>query len=243
VTITAGKIAPEDLFSRHLDDAVEVAKKYISKFSLVGSRSYKEDIIAEASKGLWQACTRFSPDKQVLHSSQNFWSLLFSNELPPDYDPYATFWTYAKSRVHGSIRDYLRKEKITTRQYDESDKSLILEDRVVSIDGVMPRGFDESSGSLAASRDRYSDYFRSSDTADKLLQDDLAAERLQEFVSSAQLSDLEAKVVMMAYRPPGMDVEEIASDMQKPPTVIRKTLKVALLRIVETNLHPATVSG
>lgn len=224
----------ELLFERHYADTLLIAESYVHKFKLVGSLSYRDDIISEGLKGLWQASQRFDPKKQLLNAKNTAWNVIFSCEAPLETNPYDTFWDYAKLRIHGSIRDYLRKERLTVRQYgDGAEKSLILEDRFVSLDKIIPQGDSYPS---YRNRDSYGDYFRSSDTADKHLQEEIATERVVALLETAHLSDTEFSVVKMMYAPPGMDVEDVALSMKQSQPWVRKTVKLALLKIVQANL-------
>src|SRR5665213_2754435 len=126
---------PAQLFEKHQQDAIKVADGLVYKFHSVGALPYRLDIRNEALTGLWQACTRFDPTKQTLKSDLSFWGVLFAGKEPKIPAPYDYFWGWARMRVDGSCRDFLRKEGVITRIDEDSQKgTMVLSDRLVSLD-------------------------------------------------------------------------------------------------------------
>jgi RNA polymerase sigma factor (sigma-70 family) len=82
---------PNLLFSKHERAAADAARLLVAHFSRSGALAYREDCIAEAKKGLWQACLRYDPNKND------------------------NFWGYAKRRVRGAVYDYMRTERIIVK--------------------------------------------------------------------------------------------------------------------------------
>lgn len=236
------KVSPEELFLRHQDATADIAKSLTWKFSSVGSKPFSEDIESEAKKGLWEACQRFKPDRQGLACKTNFWNVVLSNRSPSDIDPYETFWSYAKLRIHGSVRDFLRKEKIITRQTPNGEEagSIILEDRFVSTENLLPDNAEVEDG---ASGKSYSKVLESRDRADLFTQQAIEVERLVEMLDVPVLDSSEKQMVMSIYMPPGMDIDELGMAMHKTKNEIRKALKAAMLKMLAYHAQPAVVSG
>ena len=117
---------PQTLFSSYESKAVKVAEDVGWKYAMTGTWAYNEDIRQQALIGLWEACTKFDPERQQLHKNnvkgqldQSFWTVMLGDSVPDEpnntTDPYATFWQWACMRVYGSVMDYLRKEGLITR--------------------------------------------------------------------------------------------------------------------------------
>lgn len=234
-------IEPQALFESNQSFAVKVADDLAWRYSMTGTFSYKEDMRNVALMGLWEACTRFNPEKQALHKSnvhnqleESFWTVLLADTMPEEAekkaDPYATFWQWAYMRVYGSIMDYLRKEGLITRIQgpDKDRKTILYKNRFLSGDlipvGTSLEGVDDQVTFL--------DLFQSKDDTERDAQEMSQKQLLRDIINSSGLTAFEKESVLSYYcTEQKVSMRQIAERANVSNTVVSSALRKALDKI------------
>jgi len=234
-------IEPQVLFESNQTFAIKVADDLAWRYSLTGTLPFKEDMRSQALLGLWEACTRFNPDKQALHKNNvrkqledSFWTVVLADAIPEESeekaDPYATFWQWAYMRVYGSIMDYLRKEGLITRIQgpDKDKKTMLYKNRFLSGD-LVPMGM-----SLEGVDDQvtFLDLFPSKDTTDSNAHELDRKQLLKDIINSSALTEFEKKAVFSYYcSEQKVSMREVAEEANVSNTVVSSALRKALEKI------------
>lgn len=137
---------PEKLFSLHSAKAERLAERLCWHYQIAGTRQWEEEAKSEALIGLWKACIKFRPRRQVMERrrevqeiSKTYWSVIAKHAREPktsQSDPYKTFWLYAVSRVRGAVIDFFRSHKLINRLPDSGEGGAI---RCERCNEVMPK--------------------------------------------------------------------------------------------------------
>jgi DNA-directed RNA polymerase specialized sigma24 family protein len=233
---TLGAVAPEDLFTAHVEKAEKIATALCYRYRVSGALSYQEEAKSEARLALWRACQTFDPSRQGLevrkareHMASCFWNPIFGSPPPPPSehtDPYDTFWIWAVRPIYGRIIDWFRSYHLIKRMAKDEKPSMVYHERFLSMtrakgavavvdgDGQGPHDFDE----CLPSKDRADGY-------DEVEERRVTIRRL---VSAAHLTESEIRTLNLAYGDEEMAKGEIAAAMGVSPSVAGSNLRTAI---------------
>ncbi len=233
---------PEDLFTRHSQQADKLALDLCHFYAVSGALAYRDEACSEAKLALWKQAVTFNPAKQLMQrvvAEESYWAALIGYDMPvPKYrDPYDTFWISSIQRVRGAVLDFFRSQRLITKlpkilPGEKQIRTMLYYERFVSMNKPISSVVgNRASHEQESGTETFGDFLLSKDRTDS--NDDRRDMRLriELLTKRAGLTSKEYRIIILTFTEDEHDAKEISIILGIPEAKVKKMKSEALAKM------------